>query len=110
MKQQLNSLETQRLWLRKMESSDLPFISKTLADPRMTQFIGSGAAQWTPEKWMARTFERQEQDGLSFLAVELKPGHEFVGQVGLLLQEVEGKKEVEVGYHILPEHWGKGYA
>jgi ribosomal-protein-alanine N-acetyltransferase len=29
---------------------------------------------------------------------------------GLLTQLVEDKKEIEVGYSILPEYWGRGYA
>lgn len=107
---ELPNLETERLWLRKMEPSDLPHVGKMLADPRMTKYIGYVAGQWTPEKWMERTVERREKDGLSFLAVELKPKRLFIAQIGLLLQEIDGKKEVEVGYHLLPEYWGNGYA
>jgi RimJ/RimL family protein N-acetyltransferase len=33
-----------------------------------------------------------------------------VGMVGLLTQEVDGIAELEVGYHLLPPAWGKGYA
>ena len=25
-------------------------------------------------------------------------------------KKIEGKKEIEIGYHILPEYWGNGYA
>ena len=34
----------------------------------------------------------------------------LVGQCGLLIQDIEGQQMLEVGYSILPNHWGKGYA
>jgi len=37
-------------------------------------------------------------------------GEELIGQCGLLLQNIDGVEELEIGYHVLPEHWGKGYA
>jgi len=36
--------------------------------------------------------------------------NDFVGQCGLLTQEVDGKIELEIGYSLLRKHWGKGYA
>ena len=36
--------------------------------------------------------------------------NEFIGQCGLLTQEVDDKKELEVGYHVMKKHWGKGFA
>ena len=35
---------------------------------------------------------------------------EFVGLCGLLTQEVDGKMELEIGYHLLPGQWHKGFA
>ena len=34
----------------------------------------------------------------------------FIGICGLLTQEIDEKKEIEVGYHILKKFWGQGYA
>lgn len=39
-----------------------------------------------------------------------KNTHEFVGQCGLLVQTIDGKEELEIGYAIMPSHRGKGYA
>ena len=35
---------------------------------------------------------------------------EKIGQCGLLLQDIDGVMELEVGYHTFPEYWGNGYA
>jgi RimJ/RimL family protein N-acetyltransferase len=39
-----------------------------------------------------------------------KETNALIGQCGLLLQEVDGIRELEVGYHIIKKYWGKGYA
>ena len=42
-------------------------------------------------------------------AVEREHGR-FVGQIGLVVQEVEGVVEVELGYLLLRSCWGRGFA
>ena len=41
--------------------------------------------------------------------VDKKTG-KMVGQCGLLIQKIEGETRLEIGYSILPQYWGKGYA
>ncbi len=60
--------------------------------------------------WIDRILERYDEKTYGFQWLYLKDTKELVGQCGLLLQEVDGIQELEVGYHILPQHWGKGYA
>ena len=35
---------------------------------------------------------------------------QFVGQCGLLVQTVDGVRELEVGYSIMPAFWNQGFA
>ena len=39
-----------------------------------------------------------------------KDSGEFIGQCGLLAQDISGRNELEVDYHLIPRYWGKGYA
>lgn len=39
-----------------------------------------------------------------------KKTQQMIGWCGLLVQIVDGSEELEVGYSIMPEHWGNGYA
>lgn len=57
-----------------------------------------------------RILERYEKKIGGMNALVLKDGHKLVGMCGLLIQEVDGSKELEIGYSVLPEHWRKGYA
>jgi RimJ/RimL family protein N-acetyltransferase len=46
--------------------------------------------------------------GYSQWAVEVKATGEFIGRAGVWFPE--GFPEIEAGWVIAPEHWGKGYA
>ena len=68
----------------------------------------------TPEKeckkWYARQKKRYDLDegGMNVL-VERESGA-LIGHCGLLVQQVDGHKELEIGYSLLPQFWNKGYA
>jgi RimJ/RimL family protein N-acetyltransferase len=40
----------------------------------------------------------------------LKDSGELIGDCGCVLQEVEGRNEIEVAYHVRRDLWGRGYA
>ena len=42
--------------------------------------------------------------------LEDKKSGELMGQCGLLLQTVNNKQRLEIGYSILPVFWERGYA
>lgn len=48
--------------------------------------------------------------GFGFWAVIDKNTKSFIGQVGLLVQNVNGKEELEIGYLLKRKYWNKGYA
>ncbi len=59
--------------------------------------------------WIKRQQDRYVNGQFGLLALHLADGT-FIGQCGLLLQEVDGEFILEIGYHLFPEYWGKGYA
>ncbi|MCP4553047.1 MAG: GNAT family N-acetyltransferase, partial [Bacteroidetes bacterium] len=60
--------------------------------------------------WIERQLWRYENNMYGHHALIDKQTNKFIGQCGLLTQEIDDKIETEIGYHIIPEHWGKGYA
>lgn len=62
------------------------------------------------EWWIRRQLGRYERDGCGLMAVLQRDTGDVVGQCGLLRQEVAGRPELEVGYHLLPGARGRGYA
>ena len=60
--------------------------------------------------WIDRQLQRYRENRFGLQAIILKKTNEFIGQCGLLSQELDGVMELEVGYHIFKEFRGNGYA
>lgn len=60
--------------------------------------------------FIERSLERATRDGSGLHAVLERSTARPLGMIGLLTQEVEGRQELEIGYHLLPSAWGAGYA
>jgi ribosomal-protein-alanine N-acetyltransferase len=54
-------------------------------------------------------FERYEEQSGGMNALFSKETNKLIGLAGLLVQHVNNKKELEIGYSILPEYWRQGY-
>jgi len=61
-------------------------------------------------EWMEKQVFRYQRDGFGLFAVLENGSGQFVGQCGLMIQEVDGVNEIEIGYHLLPRFWKYGYA
>lgn len=106
----LENLRTERLTFRRLTLDDVDWWMGYINDAAAIRFmpftIGSRADS---EGMIRRSIDRYAKDGSGLNALLLGDGTP-VGQCGLLTQEVDGLPELEVGYHLLPAHWGKGYA
>ncbi len=60
--------------------------------------------------WISRNLSSYREHGYGMWATFSSSTGEFVGQVGLTLQEVEGHAETELGYLLAREFWGRGIA
>jgi RimJ/RimL family protein N-acetyltransferase len=103
-------LETSRLRLREFTPQDADALAAVLGDPLAMQYYPAAFDGKGVEEWIVRNLERYRRDGHSLWAMLLKDTGELIGDCGCALQEVEGKNEIEVGYHVRRDLWGKGYA
>lgn len=102
-------LETERLILRGWRQEDLDPYAAFAADEKMMRYLGGKtldrAGAW---REMATLIGHWALRGFGFWAVEEKVSGKFVGRVGIW--EPEGWPATEVGWSIMPEHHGKGFA
>ena len=103
-------LETERLKLRLMRLDDLQNLLGIFSDAEAMQFYPSTMDEYQTRQWIQRTLIRYEKDGFGLWIVELRDSGEFVGQCGLIAQNVNEKPEVEIGYLFLRRWWGRGLA
>ena len=103
-------LETPRLLLRRHVMEDTDALEKVLGDPVAMEFYPAALDRRGVEEWITKNVARYQSDGFGKWAVVLKSTGEVVGSCGCALQEVEGRNEIEVGYNMRRDLWGRGYA
>lgn len=103
-------LETERLYLRKMNQSDYEALSKMLQDEEtMYAYEGAFSDEETQE-WLDRQIGRYREYGFGLWAVVLKETDEMIGQCGLTMQQWNGRQVLEIGYLLQRAYWHNGYA
>lgn len=105
-------LETPRLRLRHLAPSDLDFMAGMLGDAEVMRYYPSVLDRDGAAAWIDRQIQRQARDGFALWLVEERASGGAVGQVGPLLQHLDGDDgpSVEVGYLLHRSAWGRGYA
>ncbi|MEP6793004.1 MAG: GNAT family N-acetyltransferase [Saprospiraceae bacterium] len=61
-------------------------------------------------RWIEKQLDRYATNRMGHQALIDIKTNAFIGQAGLLVQEVDGIAELEVGYHVFKKYWGQGYA
>ena len=103
-------IRTERLGLRELNESDLPELNRMLGDEEVMRYY---PAPWSPEKvdaWLERNRLSYANHRHGIWAIERLSDRAFLGECGLLWQEVEGVRDVEIGWHVHKEHWRQGIA
>jgi [ribosomal protein S5]-alanine N-acetyltransferase len=105
----VKQLATPRLRLRPFERGDLAAIHRVYSDPEVMRWVGTGpvADRATTERMLAGYAAHQRSHGFSFWAVLESASGALIGDAGLH-RTTAG--EVELGYTLGREWWGRGYA
>jgi RimJ/RimL family protein N-acetyltransferase len=113
MKYLLENQKTERLKFRQVSSNDFDLWIDFFKQKDVVRFLAMEKIP-TPlercEHWFDRLKHRYENDLGGMNALDDKTTNEMVGQCGLLIQEVDGLTEMEIGYSILPNFWNRGFA
>lgn len=108
-----DGLETARLRTRFIVPEDAEKWMEFVKDPINTTFFPNEDKlpdeEWI-NRWIGFSIQRYATNRYGLQALIHKETGEFIGLCGLLLQELNGVNEVEIGYHLLRRHWYKGYA
>jgi RimJ/RimL family protein N-acetyltransferase len=102
-------LRTERLAFREMTDGDLDAMAGLLGDPRVMTYYPRPKTRAEAQQWIDWNKTNYREHGFGLWILETHPG-QFVGDCGLTLQEVDGRREVEVGYHVVFEHQNQGFA
>ncbi|MGB6624975.1 MAG: GNAT family N-acetyltransferase, partial [Candidatus Acidiferrales bacterium] len=74
------------------------------------QYYLSAFSREDVSRWIERWMASYDANAYGLYALVLKQSGEVIGDCGHALQNVEGKQEIEIGYHVRRDLWGNGYA
>lgn len=106
----MDILETARLRLRELTTTDLDFVAAMMADPEVTRYYGRRFSRADAKVWLNHQLERYRVDGHGLWLVLDREAGIPIGQVGLMLQDVEGEELPEIAWLLHRHFWGSGYA
>ncbi len=101
-------VESERLIFRKFTLEDLPALIATRSDPEVTRFLGGTKLQ-NPEALAKRIrfyISCYASHGFGMCAMIWTESGDIIGSAGL--QPLDGTDEIEVGYSMIKEYWGRG--
>ena len=111
-------IETNNLILREFRDTDVDGIFKLDSDREVHKYLGNNPIKTMveAEKIISFFHLQYKERGIGRLACVEKPSGKFIGWAGLKLNL--GEKEIlngytdfiDIGYRLLPNFWGKGYA
>lgn len=108
-------LETERLIMRGHRPEDFESVHRLWTDPAVYQFItGQASTQMESQVRLLRYIGHWAAYGFGYWHVTERSTGDFVGDVGFgklkrdMIPAISG--EPEIGWVLMPEHHGKGYA
>jgi ribosomal-protein-alanine N-acetyltransferase len=103
-------LKTERLYLRQYKKEDIDSLHSIFSDAETMEYYPALFNLKQTRNWIKKNQERYDEDGYGLWGLCLKQTNELIGDCGLVKQKVDGKTEVEIGYHINKKYWSKGFA
>ncbi len=108
----MNIIETERLILRQLRVEDAEDLFRIYSNPVTMKFMGKGAV--SVEKMGSNIQKHIEKYynnyGFGLWAAMLKENNSLIGRCGLLYEDIEGTKDLELAYLLESNYWGQGLA
>lgn len=103
-------IETERLYLRELVLEDKDKLAKVLSDIESMKFYPYPFSEEEVKNWINWNIDNYKKYNHGLWAVILKEGNIFLGDCGITMQNIDGEVVPEMGFHIIKDYCGKGYA
>jgi [ribosomal protein S5]-alanine N-acetyltransferase len=103
-------IETERLTLSQYEPGDEALLYPIVSDPVTMSHYPQPFTLEQAKAWIDRSLKLYSEDGFGRYGVRLRNSGRYIGDVGFFRAEVNGIPEIDLGYIIDKQYWGKGYA
>lgn len=103
-------LETDRIYLRKLNKTDCDDLCEILQDTETMYAYEHAFCDEEVRAWLENQLRRYADDGFGLWALIDRVSGVFVGQAGLTWQNTDRGVELEMGYLLKKRFWHQGYA
>lgn len=104
-------MSTDRLLFSHWKQADLILATSLWGNSTVTSYISAAGSFTTDEiaERLQTEIENQSTFGIQYWPIFLKGTHTFIGCCGLR-PRLSAQRTYEIGIHLLPDFWGKGFA
>jgi ribosomal-protein-alanine N-acetyltransferase len=103
-------LETDRLKLREFRKDDLAELAAIVADEDQMTFYLRPKTREEAAAWISRNLALYKEYGFGSWLIEAVPTSDFLGYCGIRPLTLEGRSEIEIGWHTEKTSWNQGIA
>ena len=103
-------LETDRLTATPLEESDLELLEQMDSNPQVMKTLGGLRTAAQTAAYLQENLEHWDRHGYGLWMLRSRSDNAFVGRAVLRHVHVADNDEIEVGYALMPEFWGRGLA
>ncbi len=103
---------SERLGFRNWKVDDVDLLYKLNSNEEVMRYFPSVQTKEQCAEFIIRMQKQFKKNKFCYFAVDLLGTEEFIGFVGISEQtyEIDFNPSVDIGWRLLPEFWGKGYA
>jgi HAD superfamily hydrolase (TIGR01509 family) len=106
----LQSFKTDRLAAFPLAESDWQDLFLMHQNHNVMAKMGGVRSEHESNKWLLENLDHWNRHGFGIWIFRMASDRQFIGRSGLRRVEVGGGSEVELGYALLDNHWGRGLA
>ena len=102
--------KTERLQFRELMDTDIEDLYHLLGDSEVMAYCEGALNYLETQAWMASVKKYYTKVGYDFWMVTEVSTGDFIGQIGIIQQEIEGELLDCLAFMIRKDKWGRGYA
>ncbi len=106
----VESCATARMEAARIGDADFDDLFRLNQDPAVAKTMAGTRSELETREFIRRSIEERERRGLGFWAFRDRADLRFIGRAGLHQVEIEGAREIEIAYAVMPEFWRRGFA
>lgn len=106
----MHIIETKRLIIKEYSYEDIAKLNIILSNPKTMSFWPAPFTLKQTESWVNNNIKRYSELGFGRWAIILKDTGELIGDCGLMVAELDGIQENDLGYIIHYPYWHNGLA